>query len=666
MDTPKRSPLRSRKTRLEQLEPRHVMTTTFGTLAINAGGPAIGDFLEDQFFEGANQRTFGPNGAQIADVIDTTGVENPAPEEVYRTERSTAADLGSFSYNIPNLIPGETYQLRLHFAEIFFEGPGARIFDVAINNTTVLDDYDVVVESQDPGPQAEAVVIEEFTVTAQANGVLEIDFSASVNNPKLSALELTGEFPDPPDPPEPDPNAPRVLFVRGADRSGGFLEAGSDFSRTEQLSSIFNEETFDGNHGWAELRETLEAAGFIAEEITETVEAGNTTGQSDGVPIDFELLDLDQYDAIVFGSNNAVYDTAAIDAIEDYVRSGGSTLFISDANFGSDFADASNSDQQFLDRFGIIAHQDQGTYSVFRSQGDFNVPDHPILTNVNRFDGEGVTPFRLGTPTAGVTQEIIVGVPDNQITRLNEPPFGNNNAGPSRSGNPQTDGVLLVAQADQGRVVSHFDRNTFFNQNGAGSNINNFDNQQYALNLFGFLVGAFDELPGDYDGSGVVDAGDQAVFAASFGATGDNSADGNGDGIVNAADFVIARDLAGTALPPVNLTPPSSTLAPAVEEGELSDAALLSSFAVAPVVSSEVPAVVATTATPTNKTVDSNRLLVLDASTADAVFDDAVFDDAVFDLFDTTDEELLANESEQAEQAEQVDLLEDVLLAVLV
>ena len=108
-----------------------------------------------------------------------------------------------------------------------------------------------------------------------------------------------------------------MLFIRGADRSGGFLEAGNDFGRTEQLSDINNASTSPGNHGWSELRETLESAGFVVEQWTETAETAS--GPSQGAHIDFETYDLSVYDAVVFGSNNAVYDTAAVDAIETYV-----------------------------------------------------------------------------------------------------------------------------------------------------------------------------------------------------------------------------------------------------------------------------------------------------------------------------------------------------------
>ena len=277
--------------------------------------------------------------------------------------------------------------------------------------------------------------------------------------------------------------AGRVLFVRGADRSGGFLEAGSDAERTEHLCDIFNASTAGGNHGFDEFRLALEGAGYSVTQIEEGAETAS--GPTAGIHIDLETYDLSIFDVIVMGSNNAVSDTAAVDALESYVRGGGGVLFISDANWGSDWADASDADQQFLDRFGIIMHQDQGTYSLYRAQADFLDPAHPIFAGVDRFDGEGVTPAHVGMPPAGVVTTRLAKAKNS--TALNEPPFGANRRGPSRAVNAG-DASLLVAQAGVGRVALHFDRNTFFNLNGAGTNINRFDNMQYGINLIGWLA----------------------------------------------------------------------------------------------------------------------------------------------------------------------------------
>lgn len=275
---------------------------------------------------------------------------------------------------------------------------------------------------------------------------------------------------------------PSVLFVRGADRSGGFLEAGNDAARTEHLADITNTSTSGGNHGWFELAQTLEGAGYALTQIAETAE--NASGPSAGLPVAFNTMDLSQYDAIVFGSNNAVYTGTQVDAIEAYIRGGGGAIFISDANFGGNWADASNSDQQFLDRFGLTVHQDQGTYSIQRGDGEFLVPDHPIFDGVDRFDGEGVTPFDVSSPNSDVDVTILATAQGN--LRLNNGTSGDMQ-GSSRSATA-TDAALFVAEVGDGRIIGHFDRNTFFNLNGAGTNINNFDNEQFALNLFEFAT----------------------------------------------------------------------------------------------------------------------------------------------------------------------------------
>ncbi len=302
--------------------------------------------------------------------------------------------------------------------------------------------------------------------------------------------------------------AQSVLFIRGADRSGGFLEADDDAERTEQLADINNASTTNGNHGWNELRLTLEANGFQTDQMPEPLEAGApATGQTTGAEIEFGNLDLSTYDVLVFGSNNAVYSEASIDAIESYIRGGGGAIFISDANFGSDWADASNSDQQFLDRFGLIVNQDRGTYSIQRSDDEFLIPDDPIFAGVDRFDGEGVTPFQIGNLTTGVNADILA-LAEGE-TRLNDG-TGGNNRGSTRGAGPN-DAAVLFATADQGRLIGHFDRNTFFNDNGAGTSINRFDNQQYAINLFRAAAGPLPVL-GDVNLDGDVDFLDISPF----------------------------------------------------------------------------------------------------------------------------------------------------------
>jgi hypothetical protein len=269
-----------------------------------------------------------------------------------------------------------------------------------------------------------------------------------------------------------------VLFIRGAERSGGFLEANSDAQRTEHLADINNDTPSNGNHGWGALHDTLENNGFIATQKIEPLAPSDpATGQTEGAPLPLDSMNLSQYDTIVFGSNNAPYGNAAADAVESYLRNGGGAIFISDANFGDNWRDASDSDQPFIDRLGLTANQDNGTYTVSRSNGEFLQPNHPILEGIDEFDGEGVTPVTVNDALpAGVSVEILA-QHEGDVRR------NDGNPGNTESAEPD-DAALLAGTIDQGRFAWHFDRNTFFNQNGAGTDITRFDNREFAVNLF--------------------------------------------------------------------------------------------------------------------------------------------------------------------------------------
>lgn len=284
-----------------------------------------------------------------------------------------------------------------------------------------------------------------------------------------------------------------ILFIRGAERSGGFLEATSDAQRTEQLADIRNDSTAAGNHGWGQLSALLEDEGYQLTQFIEPLEANApTTGQTTGAPIRFDRMDLSKFDAIVFASNNARYAKSQINTIDSYVRAGGAALFISDGNFGSDWRDAPSSDQQFLNRFGLVVNQDSGTYSLSRAD-DFAIPHHPIFNNVNAIDGEGVSPVVVpSTPPPGLRIQRLIGA--QGTTNNNDGSSSiNDYQGTSRAVTTR-DGALATVLAGNGRVAVHFDRNTFFNENGAGTDLTRFDNRQYALNLFAWLTD--NEVPG--------------------------------------------------------------------------------------------------------------------------------------------------------------------------
>jgi O-glycosyl hydrolase len=151
--------------------------TTTQVIAIASGGGSSGSFLGDTDVSGGNMYTPNPTPT-----VSTTGVTSPAPSSVYSHER-----YGNFTYTIPNLTAGATYTVRLHFAEIFWTAAGKRLFNVAINGTNVLSNFDIFAAAGG----ANQAVIQQFTATANSSGQIAITYSAgAADQAKSSAVEI--------------------------------------------------------------------------------------------------------------------------------------------------------------------------------------------------------------------------------------------------------------------------------------------------------------------------------------------------------------------------------------------------------------------------------------------------------------------------------------------
>src|SRR4029077_17784823 len=156
--------------------------TVPGATQINSGGGTVGSWLADTDFSG------GGSSANT-NKIDTSGGTNPAPMAVYQSER-----WGVFTYAVPNLTAGESYQVRLHFAEIAFGSAGARVFNVAINGSTVLSNFDIFATAGG----ANKALVEQFTSTADATGKITISYiQGSADLPKSSGIEIVPASPPP-------------------------------------------------------------------------------------------------------------------------------------------------------------------------------------------------------------------------------------------------------------------------------------------------------------------------------------------------------------------------------------------------------------------------------------------------------------------------------------
>jgi len=143
-------------------------------VGVNSGGSAAGQFSGDANVTG------GTVGAFVPQAIDTTGLVAPAPQAIYKAER-----YGNMTYTFSGLINSATYKVRLHSAETYWTAVGQRRFNVIINGTQVLTNYDIIAVA---GAQNKAT-IEEFNVTPKS-GQIVIQYVTVTDNARASGIEI--------------------------------------------------------------------------------------------------------------------------------------------------------------------------------------------------------------------------------------------------------------------------------------------------------------------------------------------------------------------------------------------------------------------------------------------------------------------------------------------
>ena len=118
----------------------------------------------------------------MTNAISTTGVTNPAPQSVYQHNR-----YGNFTYTVPGLTAGASYNVRLDFAEEYWTAAGSRTFNVLINGSQVLTSFDIFATA---GGEYKAVA-ESFTATASSAGAVTIQFVTVKDNAQVNGIEIS-------------------------------------------------------------------------------------------------------------------------------------------------------------------------------------------------------------------------------------------------------------------------------------------------------------------------------------------------------------------------------------------------------------------------------------------------------------------------------------------
>lgn len=116
-------------------------------------------------------------------VTSGSSVPPDVPVSIFETERGLGSwDMTQLEYIFP--VPqGKKIEVRLYFAEIFLDGPGQRVFDVAIDERTYLKDFDIFAEAgKNTG------LMKKFVLVSDGN--LNIGLIRKVQLPKISGIEI--------------------------------------------------------------------------------------------------------------------------------------------------------------------------------------------------------------------------------------------------------------------------------------------------------------------------------------------------------------------------------------------------------------------------------------------------------------------------------------------
>lgn len=164
---------------------------------------------EVPFVDSLNQTWVADTGFNTGVTEASTGaIAGTVDDGIYQTRRFDRSYGAELKYTLP-LANGE-YELRLHFAEVWTGAngaPGARVFDVKVQNQLALDNFDIFATA------GFATALSVPVPVTVSNGQLVIEFLHGVNNPTLAGIEVYGLEGPPPD--ILVPSTPGSLAVTG-------------------------------------------------------------------------------------------------------------------------------------------------------------------------------------------------------------------------------------------------------------------------------------------------------------------------------------------------------------------------------------------------------------------------------------------------------------------
>lgn len=152
---------------------------------LNCGGPDYVDPAGNLWMSDNGSGYFNIGKTLPSPLSPTIDIAGTDLDPLYRTERFDPIEAPNMIYSFP-ATPGY-YLIKLHFAEIYWNKPNRRKFDVHIQGEPVLVNYDIA-----DGLGAYKADVRQF-VAEVIGGDLQIEFLHAdpiLDNPKISAIEI--------------------------------------------------------------------------------------------------------------------------------------------------------------------------------------------------------------------------------------------------------------------------------------------------------------------------------------------------------------------------------------------------------------------------------------------------------------------------------------------
>ncbi|HPD18407.1 MAG TPA: glycosyl hydrolase family 8, partial [Candidatus Goldiibacteriota bacterium] len=166
------------------ISPTSSITPVFTPIRVNCAGLLYtGSGITWSADKAYTTGSWGYEGGSVAD-RGTIAIANTTDDTLYQTER-----YGNPTYRFD--VPDGTYEVTLKFAETYWTSAGARVFDVLIEGTTVLDNLDIYSQVG-----ANYAYDRTFVVTV-TDGQLTITMTSTADTGEINAIQIIRFVPTP-------------------------------------------------------------------------------------------------------------------------------------------------------------------------------------------------------------------------------------------------------------------------------------------------------------------------------------------------------------------------------------------------------------------------------------------------------------------------------------